>query len=360
MITTDVLLTSQRENLARALPPVELVLGSGGAMREVRQKAEKVAGTNVPVLIQGESGTGKEVLAKFIHANCPWGEGPFVKVSCPAIPGTLVESELFGYERGAFTGAHATKPGRIEQAHRGTLFLDEIGELEPGLQAKLLHVLQDGQFSRIGAREDKRIEARVVCATNRDLESEIEASRFRRDLYYRINVVNLYVPPLRRRAEDIPALALYFLHTCSREYGCPVRTLSARTLEFLKSFDWPGNIRQLENVIRRFVIMGSEETLTSDLVFSRPGTAREEFTWEQGVSLKELKRQATRDLERRIILRALREHQWNRRKAASALKISYRALLYKLREGVVPGEANCAGGVPASALNGAVLGPADS
>jgi two-component system response regulator AtoC len=360
MFTTDVLLNSPQGSLARALPPAELVLGSGAAMREVRQKAEKVAATNVPVLIQGESGTGKEILAKFIHANCPWGDGPFVKVSCPAIPGTLVESELFGYERGAFTGAHATKPGRIEQAHLGTLFLDEIGELEPGLQAKLLHVLQDGQFSRIGAREDKRIEARVVCATNRDLESEIEASRFRRDLYYRINVVNLYVPPLRRRAEDIPALVLYFLHIYSREYACPERTLSTRTLELLKSFDWPGNIRQLENLIRRFVIMGSEETLTSDLVFSRPGTSPEDFTWEQGVSLKDVKRQATRDLERRIILRALREHQWNRRKAASALKISYRALLYKLREGVVPEEAPRVEDAPAAALSELSLGRTDS
>ena len=180
-------------------------------MQAVRQRIEKVASANVPVLIRGESGTGKEILAKLVHCLSPWEDGPFVKVNCPAIPGTLLESELFGYEKGAFTGAYGTKPGRIELAHRGTLFLDEIAELDPGLQAKLLQLLQDGQFCRIGAQEDTRVEVRVVCATNRELEKEIEAGSFRQDLFYRINVVSIRLPALRERRQDIPELMGYFL-----------------------------------------------------------------------------------------------------------------------------------------------------
>ena len=181
-------------------------------MEVIRHKIRKVAGTNVPVLIQGESGTGKEVLTRLLHFLAPWSDGPFVKVCCPAIPSTLLESELFGYEKGAFTGAYGMKPGRIEMAHRGTLFLDEICDLDMGLQAKLLQFLQDGQFSRIGAQEDKRVDVRVVCATNRHLDKEIEAGAFRLDLFYRINVLEMQLPPLRARREDIPDLVAYFLH----------------------------------------------------------------------------------------------------------------------------------------------------
>ena len=189
------------------LPPEVIIFGRSEMMLAVRQKAQKVAGANVPVLICGESGTGKELVAKLLHVRSPWGDGPFVKVHCPAIPGTLLESELFGYEKGAFTGAYGTKPGRVELAHRGTLFLDEIAELDPMLQAKLLQLLQDGQFSRIGAREDKRVEVRVVCATNRRLEEEMKSGAFRADLFYRINVVNMQLSPLRERPGDIPDLA---------------------------------------------------------------------------------------------------------------------------------------------------------
>src|SRR5713101_3626671 len=176
------------------LPPEAIIFGRSPAMQEARTKAEKVAGTNVPVLILGESGTGKEVLANLLHHWSPWNCGPFVKVSCPAIPSTLLESELFGYERGAFTGAYGTKPGRVEMAHRGTLFLDEISELDMSLQSKLLQLLQDGRFCRIGAQGDKRVEVRVVCATNRQLQREINSGTFRQDLFYRINVVNLFMP----------------------------------------------------------------------------------------------------------------------------------------------------------------------
>src|SRR4051812_38433845 len=167
------------------MPPAEIVFGRTKAMSDIRQRLEKIAAANVPVLVEGESGTGKDIISRLIHRNSPWERGPFVKITCPAIPATLLESELFGYEKGAFTGAYGTKPGRVEMAHRGTLFLDEISELDMGLQAKLLQLLQEGQFCRIGANEDKKVEVRVVCATNRHLDQEVEAGRFRQDLYYR-------------------------------------------------------------------------------------------------------------------------------------------------------------------------------
>ena len=195
------------------MPPESVVFGQSVPMREIRSRLERLAGANVAVLIHGESGTGKELIAALLHRQSPWANGPFVKVSCPAIPGTLIESELFGYEKGAFTGANGSKPGRVEMAHRGTLFLDEIGELELGLQAKLLQLLQDGQFCKIGAQADKKVEVRVVCATNRNLEEEIAAGTFRQDLYYRINVVNLLLPPLRERAADLPQLISYFIES---------------------------------------------------------------------------------------------------------------------------------------------------
>src|SRR5471030_2225173 len=189
------------------VPPDQIIFGHSEVMQAVRDRMDKVASANVPVLIQGESGTGKDIIARMIHTGSPWRVGPYVKVNCPAIPGTLLESELFGYEKGAFTGAYGTKPGRVEMAHRGTLFLDEISELDLGLQSKLLQLLQDGQFCRIGAQEDKKVEVRIVCATNRKLETEIENGTFRQDLYYRINVVNLHMPPLRDRRGDIEDLS---------------------------------------------------------------------------------------------------------------------------------------------------------
>src|SRR6266513_6165867 len=202
------------------IPPEAVVFGRSDAMQALRNRMDKVASANVPVLIHGESGTGKDIIARMIHGLSPWKNGPFVKVNCPAIPGTLLESELFGYEKGAFTGAYGSKPGRVELAHRGTLFLDEISELDLALQSKLLQLLQDGQFCRIGAQEDKKVEVRVVCATNRVLEAEIESGTFRQDLFYRINVVNLQMPPLRERRSDIESLATYFLEHYNRKYNC--------------------------------------------------------------------------------------------------------------------------------------------
>src|SRR6202050_4728438 len=201
------------------MPPEAIVFGKTEAMQSLRERLLKLAGANVPVLIEGESGTGKDIIARMIHASSPWKTGPWVKVNCPAIPGTLLESELFGYEKGGFPGASGMKPGRVEMAHRGSLFLDEISELDMALQSKLLQLLQDGQFCRIGAQEDKKVEVRVVCATNRNLEDEIAAGNFRADLFYRINVVNLYMPPLRERASDVPQLISYFLEYYNRKFN---------------------------------------------------------------------------------------------------------------------------------------------
>src|ERR1700748_447837 len=220
------------------MPPESIVFGGTNARQAVRERLAKLAGANVPVLIQGESGTGKDIIARMIHAASPWRTGPWVKVNCPAIPGTLLESELFGYEKGAFTGAYGVKPGRVEMAHRGTLFLDEISELDLGLQSKLLQLLQDGQFCRIGAQEDKKVEVRVVCATNRKLEQEIENGTFRSDLFYRINVVNLHLPPLRERAGDIPQLVDYFLEYRNRKYNCKAKPVSAELTTTLGQYHW--------------------------------------------------------------------------------------------------------------------------
>jgi two-component system response regulator AtoC len=305
-------------------------------MLSLRERLDKVAGANVPVLIHGESGTGKDIIARMIHGLSPWRTGPFVKVNCPAIPGTLLESELFGYEKGAFTGAYGTKPGRVEMAHRGTLFLDEISELDLGLQSKLLQLLQDGQFCRIGAQEDKKVEVRIVCATNRKLEEEIENGTFRQDLFYRINVVNLYMPPLRERRGDIEDLVRYFLEYYNRKYNCRARALSPELMLVLQKYHWPGNIRELENLIKRYVILGNEEAISSDLATQHQEYFNPDISVDGPISLKKLTRQAVRELERKVILKVLQANHWNRKQAAKALNISYRALLYKIRDAGLP------------------------
>jgi len=318
------------------IPPEHVVFGQGEAMHALRERLAKVASANVPVLIHGESGTGKDIIARLVHGLSPWKSGPFVKVNCPAIPGTLLESELFGYERGAFTGAYGSKPGRVEMAHRGTLFLDEISELDMSLQSKLLQLLQDGQFCRIGAQADKKVEVRVVCATNRRLEDEIENGTFRQDLFYRINVVNLHMPPLRERRSDIPTLVNYFLEYYNRKYNCKARPVSAELLEQLQKYHWPGNIRELENLLKRYVILGSEDVITADLQPRDGDLLTPDINLDGPISLKKLTRQATRALERKIILKVLHNHHWNRKQAARTLNISYRALLYKIRDAGLP------------------------
>jgi two-component system response regulator AtoC len=318
------------------IPPDAVVFGRSDAMQGVRERLDKVASANVPVLIQGESGTGKDIIARMIHGFSPWKSGPFVKVNCPAIPGTLLESELFGYEKGAFTGAYGAKPGRVELAHRGTLFLDEISELDLALQSKLLQLLQDGQFCRIGAQEDKRVEVRVVCATNRQLEVEIDNGTFRQDLFYRINVVNIHMPPLRERRGDIEDLAHYFLEYYNRKYNCRARPLSNDLMAVLQKYHWPGNIRELENLVKRYVILGTEEAISSDLISREQEYFNPDVILDGPISLKKLTRQAVRELERKVILKVLQANHWNRKQAARALSISYRALLYKIRDAGLP------------------------
>ncbi len=315
------------------LPPEVIVFGRSEAMQEVRARMERIADAAVPVLIRGESGTGKEIIAKLLHLRSSRRCGPFVKINCPAIPGPLMESELFGYEKGAFTGADGRKLGLVEVAHGGTLFLDEIAELEISLQSKLLHLLQDGQFYAIGGKKEKQVEVRFICATNRRLEEEIQAGNFRQDLFYRIKVVSLSLPALRDRRCDIPFLIEHFLRTYSQQFGRGLRPISAKTSTVLENYAWPGNIRELENLMKSYVILGSEDAIHRELFqgqngHSGNGTGKGRDGDKHPTSL----RAAVRELENRLILETLEEQQWNRRRAARALKISYRSLLYRLKQ----------------------------
>jgi two-component system, NtrC family, response regulator AtoC len=316
-------------------PDAHVVFGRSEGMQAIRQKVEKVAKTNVPVLIQGESGTGKEVLARLIHQLSSVSAGPFVKVNCAAIPGTLLESELFGYRKGAFTGAYNTKPGRVELAHQGTLFLDEIGELDSSIQAKLLQLLQDGQFCAIGDQEEKRVDARIICATNRRLEDEIEKGRFRADLFYRINVISIQLPRLKDRREDIPQLVNHFLNHFNNRFQRNAMPLSPELMYMFTDSEWPGNIRELENRMARYVILGDEEAFRDESgAASSNGNGHHVTIPEDGstIPLKRIAKQAVRQMERDLILKVLQANHWNRRKAAQTLAISYRALIYKIRE----------------------------
>ena len=318
------------------LPPEPVIFGQTPAMRDVRQKLERVAGANLSVLVSGESGTGKDIIAPPAAYLLPWSSGPFVKVNCPAIPGTLLESELFGYERGAFTGAYSPKPGRVEMAHRGTLFLDEIAELDSMLQAKLLQLLQDGQFSRIGAQEDKKVEVRVVCATNRELHEEIEQGNFRADLFYRIATMTIHLPPLRERVIDLPIICDYLLQYYNERLNGRAPMVRPALMAKMQRYSWPGNIRQLENLVKRYVVMGTEDVILSELLEPNERDPVDSLMLDGPVSLKKLTRQTVRKLEARIILNALHANNWNRKKAARSLDISYRALLYKLKEVGIP------------------------
>ena len=318
------------------LPPMDLLFGRTEKLREIRGRIDKVAGSDLPILVRGESGTGKEIFAKFIHQCSLRSSGPFIKVHCPAIPGTLLESELFGYEAGSFTGAWRSKPGRVEVAHGGSLFLDEIGDLDPSLQVKLLHVLQDRQVARIGGQEAKSVDVRVICATHCPLEEEIEKGRFRSDLFFRINVVTVHLPPLRERKEDIPELANYFLRFYEAKYRREAPPMSDACILRLQEYDWPGNIRELENVMNSYVVLGPEENLMAELDAKQTMDSRNGAEIEGVISLRKIARQAAREAERRTILRILEANRGNRRKAAQALNMSYRALLYRIKEVGIP------------------------
>ena len=317
---------------------VELDLLVSPPMREILGVIEQAARADVTVLICGETGVGKDIVARAIHAHSPRRRHAYVKVNCAAMPRELLESELFGHERGAFTGAHQRKPGRFELADGGTIFLDEIGELHPALQAKLLHVLQDGEFSRVGGRGDLKVDVRVIVATNRDLAREVAAGRFREDLFYRLNVINILVPPLRDRREEIPGLVRYFVTRYSRLFNFPERELAPEAMQVFVNHGWPGNIRELENFVKRMIVLQDftlHRTLApaanvASLPAERP--AETAFAATTGLSLKEISRRAVLEAEREVIVRTLEQCRWNRVKTAKMLKISYRALLYKMKD----------------------------
>lgn len=322
------------------MPPDEIIFGRSAVMLPIRQRVRKILGTDVPVLIQGANGTGKGLLARYIHSRSTFSSGAFVKVNCAAIPSALLESELFGYEKGAFTDAHTSKPGYVELAHRGTLFLDEIADLSLNLQAKILQLLQDGQFSRIGDKQERRAETRVICATNRNLQNEIDAGRFRHDLFYRINVISFDLPSLRERSEDIELLANYFLAQLNTRFDRNAPPLPPEVIERLTYREWRGNIRELENLVARYAILGSLDAIAPEVPERRSPVSLVHVAADGTIPLKRIAKQAVREMEGNLILSALREHKWNRRKAAEALNISYRALIYKIREAGLSPKAN--------------------
>ena len=319
------------------LPPDDVVFGHSPLMAIVRSKIQMAAATDVPVLLQGESGTGKEILARLLHLRSPRARFPWVKVMCPAIPNSLIESELFGYEKGAFTGAAMTKRGRVELADGGTLFLDEVASLDLSVQAKLLQLLQDGSFMRVGGQETRSIDVRLISTANVDLKSRTGDGSFRLDLLYRLNAVTIDLPPLRKRIEDLPVLVDYFFHMYARVLQRTPRPLSTEMICLMRRFDWPGNIRQLENLIRSYTVIGNEEVLAAELVPNTELDRITEIDLERPVSLKQITREATAKLEREIIRKVLGVNGGSRRRTAQWLKMSYRSLLYKL------GEANSAG-----------------
>jgi two-component system, NtrC family, response regulator AtoC len=315
-------------------------------MRAIGTVIEQIADTDATVLIRGESGVGKDLVARAIHAASSRRRGPFVKVNCAAIPPGLLESEFFGHERGAFTGAHRLKHGQFEYANRGTIYLDELAELPLALQAKLLHVLQDFQFSRVGGHQLLEVDTRVVAATNRDLEEAMARGEFRVDLYYRLNVVEIKVPPLRERREEIPALASRFLARFNSQYGRQ-KQLMPETLARLAEYSWLGNVRELENVIRRLVVLEDSEQAVEALVTrgrsgpNGPNGPNGHFPAPQptGVEggLREVGRRGAREAERKALLEVLARVNWNRSEAARILKVSYKTLLTKISEcGLTP------------------------
>jgi transcriptional regulator with PAS, ATPase and Fis domain len=313
-------------------PPEHVLFGRSRIMAELRGRAEKICRTNIPILLCGDCGTGKETLARWIHANSEYGSGKFVKVNCAAIPGMLLESELFGYEKDAFTGANQAKPGGVEMAHRGTLFLDEIADLDLNLQSKLLHFLQDGTFSKIGDHSERKADARILCATNGNLEAETGAERFRRDLYFRIYLFQLKLPPLRERREDIPSLAEYFRQYFQEQFARKVDPLPPEMMEYLQNLSWQGNIRELSNWVARYVLLGPEDAIRQEQGQRKSRMPAANGTEATPVSLKTLTNNAIKELERNLIVNTLRANHWNRTKTAQALKISYRTLMHKIRE----------------------------
>ena len=305
---------------------------SSPRMLQLQAICDQVAPADVPVLITGESGVGKEVMARYVHARSG-RPGPFVKVNCAALPADLLESELFGHEPGAFTGALREKPGKFELAGRGTIMLDEVAEMSPLLQAKLLHVVQDGEYGRLGGTRTLQSEARIVAATNKNLHSLVARNEFREDLYFRLNVITVEVPPLRERSEDIPALCGHFVEKYRAKYKSSVNELPAELVSAYSEYSWPGNVRQLENAVRRFLIVPGVEPALAELARATPAldSPQQAKPPRKGsVSLRELSASAAEQTEKELILRTLNEVNWNRKRAAKQLNICYKSLLNKM------------------------------
>ena len=356
-----------------------MLFGNSERMAEVQDLIARVADTDVTVLVRGESGTGKELVARALYASSLRRDKPFVKVNCAALPTELLESELFGFERGAFTGAIQHKPGKFEFANHGTMFLDEIGDMSFPLQAKLLQVLQDGEFARLGGKHDVKVDVRVIAATNRDLEEMVARAQFREDLFFRLNVVCINLPPLRDRREEVPILTDYFLKKYSVQYNKPCSEISAETMRLFMDYDWPGNVRELENLIKRAVVLGSEAPIRKEISHGIAMAAHRVHAAHQpaiaglpaaghpmalrtngspaaaaaaapapalptpaelanaaadagNYSLKDISREAARQAERELIFKMLQHTRWNRKETAEILGISYKALLYKIKE----------------------------
>jgi len=313
------------------------LVGDSPKIAELKGLVEQVADSELAVLIRGDSGTGKEIVARMVHALSSRADREFVKVNCAAIPRDLLESELFGYEKGAFTGATKTKPGRFEIADGGTMFLDEVGDMPLELQSKLLQVLEQHEFVRVGGVHNIKVDVRIVCATNRNLEEAIQQKQFRDDLFYRLNEITIPIPPLRDRKDDIPILVDHFLRKYAAEYNRDYAPLSPEALRFLQAQPWPGNVRQMENLIKQ-VVVRSDEQILYDLLEKRTEIGSEYDAPDESepdantLSLKKRVSRAVEREERRLISEVLRRTNWNRRKAAKILEISYRSLLYKIKE----------------------------
>ena len=335
MATENILL--KEELMARRGAP--RIIGEDPSLRKVSVALQRAAGTDATVLLQGESGTGKELFARALHALSPRADGPFVAINCAAIPETLLETELFGYEKGAFTGAAARKPGRFELAHHGTLFLDEIGDLPLALQAKILRAIEERRFERVGGTVSLQVDVRVVAATNRKLKAAVAARQFREDLYFRLSVFPIDIPPLRSRTGDIEILARHFVERYSRDLKKKPLTLTPQAMEELCAYAWPGNVRELQNCIERAVILAEGDAIHPrhlNLSFRDVVAPAEEISpWDQvdlSGTLADVSRRALAEVEKRKVTQALRDAGGNKPKAAEALQVSYKTLLMKLKD----------------------------
>ncbi len=312
---------------------------SSNAIKRIIDTAKQVAKTSIPVLLTGESGVGKDVVARFIHQNSDLIGCPFLKVNCAAMPENLAESELFGYRKGAFTGAYVDRPGKFEYANGGTIFLDEIGEFSSSVQAKLLQVLQEGKFSMLGENREIEVNVRVITATNRKLLEAIKEGRFREDLYYRLNVVNIHIPPLRERPEDIPVLCDHFRKKFAKDYQSDDLEIPEDLLEKFNRYSWPGNVRELENILKRYVVLRDERSIYEYFELRKNAESEDRSNpllisaeTYQGRELKEISREAAATVEKEVIALVLRKNGWNKLKTSRDLKVSYKTLLTKIEQ----------------------------